>query len=55
MGKHDSHLPRKNDNRQVKGMDERDSGTFGRDVARGQGQTTKLDAKAAKARAPRKR
>lgn len=49
MGKHDEHLPRKNINRKVKGMDEQSSGKFGRDVAKGQGQQTKQDAKAARA------
>jgi hypothetical protein len=49
MGQHDKHLPRKDSNRKVDGMDEKTSGKFGRDVARGQGQQTKQDAKDAKA------
>lgn len=53
MGRHDSHLPRKDANRKVAGMDEKTSGKFGRDVARGQGQQTKLDAKNARAAKPR--
>ena len=53
MGQHDGHLPKKDSNRAVDGMGEKESGKFGRDVARGQGQTTKTDAKAARARKPR--
>lgn len=49
MGKHDSHLPRKDSNRKIEGMDEKESGKFGRDVAKGQGQQTKIDAKNARA------
>jgi phage terminase large subunit-like protein len=50
MGKHDGHLPRKDMNKKVKGMDEQSSGKFGQDVAKGQGQQTKQDAKDAKAK-----
>jgi hypothetical protein len=46
---HDKHLPKSAANKAVKGMDDRDSGGFGRDVAKGQGQTTKTDAKNARA------
>jgi hypothetical protein len=49
MGAHDKHLPKQKDNKAVKGMGQKDSGRFGSDVAKGQGQTTKLDAKDAKA------
>lgn len=49
MGQHDKHLPKQKDNKAVKGMGQKDSGRFGSDVAKGQGQTTKLDAKDAKA------
>ena len=49
MGDHDKHLPRKDANRKVKGMDEQSSGKFGQDVAKAQGKTTKQDAKDAKA------
>jgi hypothetical protein len=45
MGKHDKHLPRKDINRKVKGMGDKESGGFGRDVAKGQGVQTKQDAK----------
>jgi len=49
MSQHRDHLPRDKDNKAVKGMGEKDSGKFGSDVAKGQGQQTKQDAKDAKA------
>jgi hypothetical protein len=49
MTRHDKHLPKQATNKAVKGMGEKDSGKFGQDVAKGQGQQTKLDAKDAKA------
>lgn len=50
MGLHDKHLPRKDSNKAVKDMGDKESGGFGRHVAKGQGQQTKQDAKDAKAK-----